>query len=107
MGAARKLRWTRAPKDAPPLCRGCVFGRGPTITGVETPQDFSTNRLGARKTTAQAGSGPERRPNSARFALKYSLHPVAIFTKQKLYSALKCTPFHRHTLVIRLYTRTY
>ena len=56
-GAAYQLRWTRAPKNVPPLVGGTFFGRGPTITRVETPQDFSTNCSSARKTTSHAESG--------------------------------------------------
>ena len=62
MGASYKLRWTRAPKNVRPLWGGTFFGRGPTITGVETPQDFSTNHPGARKTTAQVEFGAKRTP---------------------------------------------
>ena len=43
MGAAYKIRWTRAPENVPPV-RGTFFARDPEITEDETPQDFSTNR---------------------------------------------------------------
>jgi len=36
----------RARKRTPPV-GGRFFGRGPTIIGVETPQNFNTNRWGA------------------------------------------------------------
>ena len=78
------------PKTRPPQGGVRFFGRSATIFPVDTRQDFSTYRPGARKTTAQAELGAERRTS-----------PVLILKIQTLtIHFVLCWNFHETNFVL-------
>ena len=99
MGAAFKLRWTRAPKNACPF-GDCNFWARPYDNGDWDTATFYHEPL---MRSQDNSGGPVRSEAHAGFVsdlnnsnpYQCSLYSVGIFTKQKLYSALKCTPKER------------